>query len=620
MSEVAKDRLLAVGNRFSSYEQENATRVSNHATGSDTVSSLATVPNKQHVSSSSSTMPDPSVPTQSSSAKVPFWKKNGGKVPGRAVYGAQHPPLQAADAHLATYIKGTRPAKIKSGTSFQDFEGSTLDAWDDDDAEDSLKFPANGGCAPSSSPPKCPSIPKIDKEKEKENLYMASSETASSVSESERVSSKASLHSVASESPPTSSPVPRSTISSISSSSSSTTTTGEKSKTNTLKSAMVSKLSEKLAKVNRNKSSGESSIPQNINNKGSVEGSVSMSPPRPTSPIRTIPCDYKDHENSRLEKFGKLLSGPTTDLDQLRKHSWNGIPGPLRGTTWRLLSGYLPPSIDRRQATLERKQLEYQNFVEQYYPTRLEPLHQETFRQIHIDIPRTNPLIPIFQQEVLQEIFERILFIWAIRHPASGYVQGINDLVVPFFVVFLAEYIDKEVETYNISNVPKDILDMVEADTYWCTSKLLDGIQDNYTFAQPGIQMKVNALRNLVSRINEPMNQHILSHNIDYLQFTFRWMNNLLMRELPLKASIRLWDTYWSEPDGFAIFHLYVCAALLKRFGDEILSKVDFQSLMTFLQNLPCKDWRDEDISCLVSEAYQLKFLFADAPKHLRIK
>ena len=39
-----------------------------------------------------------------------------------------------------------------------------------------------------------------------------------------------------------------------------------------------------------------------------------------------------------------------------------------------------------------------------------------------------------------QEIFERILYIWAIRHPASGYVQGINDLVTPFFLVFLEEY------------------------------------------------------------------------------------------------------------------------------------------------------------------------------------
>ena len=38
-------------------------------------------------------------------------------------------------------------------------------------------------------------------------------------------------------------------------------------------------------------------------------------------------------------------------------------------------------------------------------------------------------------------MFQRILFIWAIRHPASGYVQGINDLVIPFFVVFLSDVI-----------------------------------------------------------------------------------------------------------------------------------------------------------------------------------
>lgn len=41
------------------------------------------------------------------------------------------------------------------------------------------------------------------------------------------------------------------------------------------------------------------------------------------------------------------------------------------------------------------------------------------------------------------QIFERILFIWAIRHPASGYVQGINDLVTPFFVVFICEHTGK---------------------------------------------------------------------------------------------------------------------------------------------------------------------------------
>jgi hypothetical protein len=48
-----------------------------------------------------------------------------------------------------------------------------------------------------------------------------------------------------------------------------------------------------------------------------------------------------------------------------------------------------------------------------------------------------------------QEMFERILYIWAMRHPASGYVQGINDLVTPFFVVFLQEIIPPGILFFN---------------------------------------------------------------------------------------------------------------------------------------------------------------------------
>jgi hypothetical protein len=40
---------------------------------------------------------------------------------------------------------------------------------------------------------------------------------------------------------------------------------------------------------------------------------------------------------------------------------------------------------------------------------------------------------------------ERILYIWAIRHPASGYVQGINDLVTPFLIVFLQDHVEQDV-------------------------------------------------------------------------------------------------------------------------------------------------------------------------------
>lgn len=83
----------------------------------------------------------------------------------------------------------------------------------------------------------------------------------------------------------------------------------------------------------------------------------------------------------------------------------------------------MPANLERRQPALERKRLDYWNLVKQYYDVERDEGFQDTYRQIHIDIPRMSPLISLFQQTTVQLIFERILYIWAIRHPASGYVQ-----------------------------------------------------------------------------------------------------------------------------------------------------------------------------------------------------
>lgn len=334
---------------------------------------------------------------------------------------------------------------------------------------------------------------------------------------------------------------------------------------------------------------------------------------------RSSLSQVNDRERVKLDKFTSLLSAANVNLDELRKISWSGIPARFRPITWKLLSGFVSPNSERREAMLERKRLEYHNFVEQYYSTRHQDIHRDTYRQIHIDIPRMCPLIPLFQQTAIQQVFERILYIWAIRHPASGYVQGINDLVTPFFVVFLSEYLadgvdvaDCELESLAAADVKK-----LEADCFWCFSKLLDGIQDNYTFAQPGIQKRVNSLKELVSRIDNSLHRHIEHLHVEYLQFAFRWMNNLLMREMPLHCVIRLWDTYLSEPDGFATFHLYVCASFLMKFSADLQLERDFQGLMVLLQGLPTEDWTDEEVGLVLADAYRLKFMFADAPKHL---
>ena len=70
------------------------------------------------------------------------------------------------------------------------------------------------------------------------------------------------------------------------------------------------------------------------------------------------------------------------------------------------------------------------------------------------------------------------------------------------FFLFAAVAGDKNPEKYEVSCLSEDVLRMLEADSFWCMQKLLEGIQDNYTLAQPGIQTKIMALKDLIKRLD----------------------------------------------------------------------------------------------------------------------
>ncbi|TVY80911.1 GTPase-activating protein gyp1 [Lachnellula suecica] len=331
---------------------------------------------------------------------------------------------------------------------------------------------------------------------------------------------------------------------------------------------------------------------------------------------------------TRINKFKKILQATSISLTELRAAAWSGIPEEVRAMTWQLLLGYLPTSSERRVGTLERKRKEYLDGVRQAFERsgntsapagKMRGLDETIWHQISIDVPRTNPHLELYGYEATQRSLERILYVWAVRHPASGYVQGINDLVTPFWQVFLASYItDSDVESgMDPGQLPKAVLDAVEADSFWCLTKLLDGIQDNYIFAQPGIQRQVAALHDLTARIDEPLAKHLEKESVEFIQFSFRWMNCLLMREISVRNTIRMWDTYMAEEQGFSEFHLYVCVAFLVKWSDK-LRKMDFQEVMMFLQALPTRDWTEKDIELLLSEAFIWQSLFKGSSSHLR--
>lgn len=392
--------------------------------------------------------------------------------------------------------------------------------------------------------------------------------------------------------------------------------------------------------------------------------------------------------HNRFLKFRKVITEDANSINilDLRKLSWNGVPPELRAMTWQLLLGYLPTNKTRQSSTLKRKRQEYsdglnnvtlQILFEDNTPNNNSSVlladssnkdnsvnkEKQLYHQINIDVKRTNPTLKLYSYPETQKSLRKILYLWAVRHPASGYVQGINDLCTPFYQIFLNNYLwqlqrkrahefdqaeddsllfipgliddtgsdalekqlynDPKLMIYTWENIDTALISprvtaIIEADTYWCLSRLLDNITDNYIHEQPGILKQVSDLRNLISKIDLPLIEHLESEGVEFIQFSFRWMNCLLMRELSIGLIIRMWDTYLSEtPLGFNNFHVYVCAAFLIKFSGELKQK-DFQEILLFLQNPPTATWKEKDIELMLSEAFIWQSLYKNALAHLR--
>jgi hypothetical protein len=368
---------------------------------------------------------------------------------------------------------------------------------------------------------------------------------------------------------------------------------------------------------------------KNLHDSWPQELIVTSSPPHDDSSPTNHISPKNEPKTYQQKQFEKVLSAEVVNMSELRKLAWNGIPYQYRALVWKILLGYLPTNRSRREQTLRRKRSDYRDAIAQHYDLDDDSLRtlqeQETLRQVLVDVPRTQPEIPLFRNDRIKRSLARLLYIWAMRHPASSYVQGINDLATPLVAVFLADNLDSSTSVPpdvvldgHVMNILSDEkLDQVEADVYWCLTNLLNGIQDHYTADQPGVQRMVARLEELVHRIDGDLTRHLRDDTgIQFLQFSFKWMNCLLLREFHLRCVFRLWDTYLSEKDGYEDFHVYVCAAFMCQFSSQ-LQEMNFDELFGFMQDIPTSDWTDTEIEVLLSQAFVLSTLFKGSDAHL---
>jgi hypothetical protein len=69
---------------------------------------------------------------------------------------------------------------------------------------------------------------------------------------------------------------------------------------------------------------------------------------------------------------------------------------------------------------------------------------------------------------------------------------------------------------------------------------------------QPGVHKMLNKMKAVVSQVDSQALEYLQSLDIMFMDFAYRWVACYLTREFDIYQVIRLWDTYFSEEDGFS--------------------------------------------------------------------
>jgi hypothetical protein len=297
---------------------------------------------------------------------------------------------------------------------------------------------------------------------------------------------------------------------------------------------------------------------------------------------------------------------------------------------WQLLFNYLPLEKANRESVLLEKQKKYTELLK--YAT--EHHREDLVAQIDMDVLRTLPEghEVLFGNPVVKQALARVLLVWAVHHPVTGYFQGLNDLASPFLYSFLSHHStyqvgrrrffynqdqgEAEAEEERDGSRPDTeftpgLLQRAEADVYWCLCTLMESVEHLNANSKCGVhgEAMMAQLETLIKMIDAPLDAHMKSEKLEYVHFAFPWMLCLFVREVSLDMLLVMWDFYAAHEQGlrhgFSVMHVYVCAAFLLRFRKDII-RSEFTDMLRFLHRPPTKDWTTQDMYDLISYATDL--------------
>lgn len=327
------------------------------------------------------------------------------------------------------------------------------------------------------------------------------------------------------------------------------------------------------------------------------------------------------------------------DLDALRETvRMCGMRAEFRALAWQLLLGYVPGEVAVRAPTLRAYRHKYHTWAAEHFreynqATSFGADEQSLLHQIAVDVPRTHcrALPWLFSEPRMRDSLTRVLYVFATVFPRVGYFQGLNEVPIPLYVCYMSTR--GPLTPATLAAVRDSELQELEADVFWSLFRILEPV-----FRCTGaVAQKIHAVdqtqweREIMELCDAPLCRHLETLNVDFMFFSFRWNVMFLIREFAdmdvllyscvvdcaanccfaadVRAARAVFDTYILEEGsrGFAVFHPYLCCALLQQFRTPLLAMSDSTDALLYLQALPTEGWTVARVRETVAQALALR-------------
>ncbi|KAJ2329659.1 GTPase-activating protein, partial [Coemansia sp. RSA 2681] len=267
-----------------------------------------------------------------------------------------------------------------------------------------------------------------------------------------------------------------------------------------------------------------------------------------------------DDESADWDFWGSLIS----DYDRVSRASPRklaravhaGIPAPIRGTVWQLMSGSRAEAAVVG-AVFRRLQQHHEGDSNSDQQRRNEKL-------IRQDVARTFPRDAFFRDAggAGQAALFSVLRAYSLYDAEVGYCQGLAFIAGPL------------------------LLHMPEEDAFCVLVRLMGayGLRGHFLPAMDDLHLRLFQLDHVLNATLPRLARHLAQQGVRPTMYAAQWLMTLFAYRLPLHLAVRLFDVVLAE--GLDAL-LRVAVAVLKRSQPRLLALADFDAIVHYLNDGP---------------------------------